>query len=74
MILELKIEVEGELEAYEVISELDVEHAITEAKLIEISGGKETVKITETFDAENPPVMFGKDNTKHAKQFRAFKE
>lgn len=74
MILELKIQVVDQLEAYEVISDVQFEHEIKEAKLIENIDGKDTVKIAETFDIENPPVMFGQDNSKHAKQFRVFNE
>ncbi len=65
MILTIKINVEDKIEAYEIVSEISFKHAILEADL---DGTK------ETFDKDNPAVMFLKDNTKHAKQFQVFKK
>jgi len=74
MILQLRIEVSGELEIYEIISELSISHTIEKASIIDTVMEQEVVTSEQTFDAENPPVMFGKDPEAHAKQFRVFNE
>ena len=64
--LTIKLEVKDKLEAYEIISVLSFQHEMKSAKLGD--------KSTENFTKENPPVMFGKDNKKHAKHFKVFKK
>lgn len=57
-ILTIKIEVEDEVEAYQIVSRLGFDRKIVEADLDGVS---------ETFDKTNQPNMFLKDNNKTAK-------
>jgi len=56
--LTIKIEVEDEVEAYQIVSRLGFEHKVAEADL---DGA------TETFNKTNQPNMFLKDNSKLTK-------
>lgn len=63
MILTLKIEVQDKLEAYNVLSRLSFEHRVLEADL----DGHH-----ETFDADNKPAYFMRDNANNIANFRDY--
>jgi len=60
-ILTVKVKVENNIDAYQIVSRLGFDYKILSA---EINDHK------ETFDEKNTPAHFLRDNTKNKKQFR----
>lgn len=63
MILNIKIQVEDKLEAYDIVSRLSLQHEVKEA---EYDGVK------ENFDKNNKPAYFLKDKKKNFAKYKSY--